>query len=131
MGVCNLDYTEFINAVIKQDERNTFERSGDINLELPKELVPFFSQYVPVDVEIVLNDLTSVKLYPANRLKSLQNEYNLGDKYFVFATRESDPIAIMDGKIVTCAHGSKLPQIEIIASNFDAYIHELLNAMKI
>jgi len=36
----------------------------------------------------------------------------------------------MDGKIVTCVHGSKLPKIEVIASNFDAYIHELLNGMK-
>lgn len=71
------------------------------NLKIPKSLIRFYKQANPIDVEVVLDDLTSVKFFPVNALEDLQSEYDLSKDSFVFASREGDPILIKEQKIYT------------------------------
>lgn len=126
-----MDYVQFINNIIRQDGRNVVEKVSRSTIDLPKQLADFYNNYEPVDVEIVLSDMSGVKLYPLSYLYTLQNEYNLGDAYFVFATQNSDPIALHDDVVVTFAHGRNFVEHEIVARCFDDYVANLMASMKL
>ena len=125
-----MKYDEFVNAVTRQDARNKFERSKGAMPHMPKGLKEFYSQYNPCDVEIVLADMTSIKMYSQAKLLSFQVEYGADDDQFVFATREGDPIAINDNKIITSAHGSKKTRVEVVSESFDEFVCWILKEMK-
>lgn len=124
-----MDYSYFINIIMKQDCRNIIEKTSRKISDLPKQLSEFYSQYEPKDVEILLSDFSAVKIYPYKYLHRLQDEYKLGEAYFVFATKNSDPIAIYNQQIVTASHGTDAPEIEVIAKSFDDYINKLMKSM--
>jgi hypothetical protein len=125
-----MDYSKFINLIEAQDDRNIIKKVYRKVFDIPKQLAEFYNQYEPDDVEILINDLSAVNLYPYDYLNQLQNEYKLGDKYFIFATKNSDPIAIFNGKVVAKAHGSQDSGFEILAENFDEYVCKLIENMK-
>lgn len=125
-----MDYVKFVNNIIRQDNRNVIEKVSRGAIDLPKQLAEFYNNFEPVDVEIVLSDMSGVKLYPLNYLYSLQNEYNLGESYFVFATKNSDPIALHNDVVVAFAHGSKFVECEVISLCFDDYVDKLMASMK-
>ncbi|MDD4728837.1 MAG: hypothetical protein PHN55_08825 [Dysgonamonadaceae bacterium] len=125
-----MDYLKFVNAIIAQDNRNVINKVQRQITDIPKQILGFFCQYDPIDVEIVMKDLSAVVLYPYSYLHQLQSEYNFGKEYFIFATKNSDPIALFNGKVVTLAHGSRNLVFEIIADNFDEYIVRLIKNMK-
>ena len=131
LGGIKMNYDEFVSIVKNQDSRNIFRESTAALNELPEELKHFYEKYDPADVEIVLKDLTSIKLYPKQDLLSLQMQYRLGEGRFVFATREGDPIAFEDGKIITCAHGNNSIKVEVISINFEEYLDIISEMMKI
>lgn len=125
-----MDYSKFINAVIKQDNRNSFSKSYCKIANIDKGFEEFYNQYVPIDVEIVLSDLTSIKLYDVEQFDELRQNYNLNNEHIVFATREGDPIALYQGKIITFNHSAKDPIFEIIADSFEKYIVDILENMQ-
>jgi hypothetical protein len=125
-----MDYSKFINLVEAQDDRNIIKKVYRQVFDIPKQLTEFYNQYEPNDVEILANDLSAVNLYPYDYLNQLQNEYKLGDEYFIFATKNSDPIALFNGKVVVKAHDSQNSGFEILAENFDEYVCKLIENMK-
>lgn len=125
-----MDYSKFIDMLREQDSRNIIEKSNAKVSDIPIELVDFYSEYNTIDVEVVLENLSSVKLYPYSYLHILQNEYQLGEEYFVFATKNSDPIAIANEGVVTFAHGSNSREIEVLARTFNEYICKLMENSK-
>ena len=125
-GVTTMDYNDFVELVQRQDTRNTF-KTCDINLSfMPQQLQMFYALYNPIDVEIVLADLTSIRLCPVSGLKKIQYEYPIDKKAFVFATREGDAIYHMPDGIFTCAHGSNVIKHEKIADSFDSFIEKIV-----
>jgi hypothetical protein len=125
-----MDYSKFINLIETQDERNIIKKVYRQVFDIPNQLTEFYNQYEPDEVEILINDLSAVNLYPYDYLNQLQNEYKLGDKYFIFATKNSDPIAIFNEKVVAKAHDSQNSGFEILAENFDEYVCKLIENMK-
>jgi len=125
-----MDYSKFANDIIRQDGRNIIEKVSRATIGLPNQLADFYDNFEPINVEIVLSDMSGVKLYPLNYLSTLQNEYNLGESSFVFATKNSDPIALLNDAVVTFAHGSNFVEHEKIALCFDDYVDKLMANMK-
>lgn len=127
-----VDYRPFIAAAEAQDARNTFAtaRTNQADTQLPAGLRHFYTVCDPTDVEIVLSDLTSIKLTPLHGLAPLQQEYSPVEHGFVFATREGDPIACLNGEIVTWAHGSRHPAVEKLADDFDLLLEKVIADMK-
>ena len=126
-----MDYSKFIDMIIKQDGRNIIEKSNVKATGIPLQLVDFYSNYNPIDAEVVLENLSAVKLYPYSYLQNLQEEYQLGQEFFVFATKNSDPIAIAKEGVITFAHGGNSgTEIEVLAKTFDDYICKLMNDLK-
>ena len=111
----------FVKKAIQQDQRNVFGESEEVLDLIPEELNEFYSKANPLDVEINI-DGNSVKMYPMDELKSLQEDYSLEDGCFVFATCNSDPIFVYEGKIYTCYHGSKDSEKEFMADDFDSFM---------
>ena len=125
-----MDYRQFITTVMAQDERNIFSISLGSWEGLPKAIQPFFNEFSPDDVEVILNDMTSIKLFPLSELYSLQEEYKPAKGLYVFATHEGDPIACRGEEIVTWSHGSHYISIEKLADSIDAWISMVVLNMK-
>ena len=124
-----MEYYCFVNLAQKQDSRNNFEPC-DINLSfVPLPLRSFYATNNPINVEIVLSDLTSVRFSPANYLERLQSEYDIEDSSFVFATQEGDPIYLKPNGIFRGTHGSFALQETKISNNFDSYVAMLSKEM--
>jgi hypothetical protein len=126
-----VDYSKFIKSIESQDERNIINRTHRRISDIPSQLQEFFNQYDPVDVEIVMEDMSGIKLYSYSYLKELQREYNLGEEYFIFATKNSDPIALHKQKVVIALHGTKEIMIEELASSFEGYISQIIETMNL
>ena len=129
-GGTNMDYNDFVELVQRQDARNIF-KACDVNLSfMPQPLQMFYALYNPIDVEIVLADLTSISLCPVSGLKEIQYEYPIDKNAFVFATKEGDAIYHMPNGIFTCAHGSSVIKHEKIADSFDSFIEKIANEIR-
>lgn len=124
-----MGYYVFVNLAQKQDSRNNFEPC-DIDLSfVPLPLRSFYATNNPINVEIVLCDLTSVRFSPVKFLERLQSEYDFEDSSFVFATQEGDPIYHKPNGIFRGAHGSSARKETKISNNFDSYIEMLSKDM--
>lgn len=112
---------EFKEEALKQDQRNVFENcSGDTSF-VPMELQDFFKNGNPVDVEVTMNG-NAIRFYPLCELIQLQENYNLSNGGFVFATCNSDPIFILEKKVFTRCHGNSKCCDEEMASSFDEFL---------
>ncbi len=126
-----MNYNKVVELIAKQDSRNIFEKSNKSLPWIPSGLKKFYLEYNPVNVEIILKDLTSIKLFSQDKLLEIQKEYRLNDDLFVFATREGDPIAITtENKIITFAHGTNKYTIQVLANNFDEFLIWIINEMR-
>jgi hypothetical protein len=123
-----MDYTQFVEFLKKQDARNVIieTKSCINNMVLPDELKLFYQNYNPVDVEINFNGL-GLRFYSIEDLYELQQEYSYIKDIFVFASCNSDPVFLKDGKIFTCPHGVSKPNFEELACSFDAYLLRLMH----
>jgi hypothetical protein len=127
-----MSYDSFIENIKCQDERNKFGTTSESDVDfLPNSLKELYINANPKDVEIVLENLTSIKLYPLHQLIDLQKEYKNVDG-FVFATHEGDPIFIMDGKVFRAVHGSgtSILDKETLADSIDNFIEFIMNVMR-
>lgn len=125
-----MDFRQFVDAVVAQDERNVFVKASAAPSDMPCALRHFYEIYDPVDVEIVLGDLTSIKLTSMNEISALQADYTTMDGVYIFATCEGDPIAFQAGAIVTWTHGRRQPKVEKLADSFDQWLLQVIEAMK-
>ena len=100
-----MNYAEnFVKLIQLQDNRNIFATVSRHNI-IPC-LAPLYSKYDPIDVEIVLKDLTAIRLYPLDQFALLSREYNFANSSIViFATWEGDPIYVENDKIYIATHG--------------------------
>lgn len=127
-----MSYDSFIENIKRQDKRNKFGSTSKLNVDfLPNSLKEFYTQANPEDVEIVLENLTSIKLYPLQHLMDLQNEYK-GVGGFVFATLEGDPIFLRDEKVFKAVHGSGAWSLEeeLLSESFDKFIELIISVMR-
>lgn len=123
-------YNDFVEQVKLQDPRNIFEPC-DIDISfIPQQLRNFYALYNPIDVEVVMDDSTSIRLCPVSFLKKLQLEYSIDETAFVFATKEGDAIYLMSGEIYTCKHASTVIKHTKMADSFDAFIEMVNNKLK-
>lgn len=122
-------YQDFKSLAKKQDARNRFENCSIEGVKIPEELIDFYEQCNPTDVEIVMQDLTSIKFFPIDYLDTLQSEYGFTKDHFVFASREGDPILLKNRKVYTAVHGSGTWVIERIFDSFVDFIKNLVEEM--
>lgn len=123
-------YDDFVGAVKRQDVRNIFAEPANVNDSIPVCLKAFYDKYEPLDVEVVLHDLSAIRFYPQQSLDALQNEYHLEPGYYVFATREGDPLVIYGQKVLTCSHGTRNLEFTEVASSFDVFLGKIYNQIK-
>lgn len=126
-----MDYSYFVEKVKQQDSRNTFESIQESSSFLPESLNAFYTNHNPIDVEVVLINSGSLKLYPKADLKKLQEDYQ-GINGFVFATLESDPVFLKKEKVYIAEHGSSnWESIELLSHSFDDYLLMLHSEIKV
>lgn len=116
-----MDYKEFVNYSVNQDKRNLFEEYSENTVMIPLELKDFFQKYNPIDVEVTMAD-NVIRFIPVQALKSLQEEYGLGNENFIFATCNGDPIYYNNRGIFSCYHASANSQHEKLASSFGEFL---------
>lgn len=111
---------EFVVKVKKQDSRNIFSvYDGDVSY-IPKELVDFYKQACPIDVEVRTRRYGNVYFSPINQLKELHSQYLFfPNTAFIFATTNSDPIFVENGIFYSSYKGEYAP--EKIADNLSDF----------
>lgn len=122
-------YDDFVILVQRQDSRNVFQPCDSDLSFVPVPLRSFYITYNPVDVEILLADSTSVRFSPVKHLKKLQDEYDINDSSFIFATKDGDPIYFKFDGVFIGTHGSSIFKENKLSDNFDSYIEMLSNEM--
>ena len=123
-----MNYYDFVEKSKMQDTRNIFSSCDASFYHVPGQLKLFFLTSNPVDVEVKLEDYSQIKFYPISALEKLQDDYDLPANAFCFATNNSDPIFLKDGKIFTISHDGG-GQYELIADNFEKYLDLLISRM--
>lgn len=108
---------DFVNKAIEQDDRNVFEPCDTVD-NLPKDIVEFYKNDNPVDVELNFEGII-VRFFPYDELEMVQKEYALPESAFVFATSNGDPIYLMEGEIYIGLHGSLDNSGELFAESLE------------
>jgi hypothetical protein len=125
-------YEKFVIKAKQQDERNDFGQLEDsTSNSLPEPVREFYNYANPIDVELRMADLTSIKFYSADSLPALQQEYRMPEEYFVFATREGDPIFIKDGKVYTAVHGTGEWEKELLFNSFNEFLENIIDQINL
>ena len=116
-----MDFALFVQRTITQDKRNCFAKyHGDLSF-VPKEMLCFYRDYDPIDVEVEIDGAT-LRFVPALELKEVQMEYSQISNSFVFATNNGDPIFIHEGAVYTCPHGVQQAEWEKLADSLESYL---------
>ena len=113
-------FSDFAKKALKQDSRNRFEHfDGDISF-IPTVLQAFYENNNPVDVEVKINN-AYVRFFPVEELQSLQQEYELGEECFVFASCNGEPVYLKGNKVYTCLFGKMGIAEEKLSDNLKDY----------
>lgn len=116
-----MEFSKFVEKAVLYDHRNIFSAyDGNLN-GIPDALKEFYRKSNPVDVEV-----NNVRFFPAEDLSDLQEEYSYLNAQFVFASCNGDPIFLQDGLVYTVPHGVEKPKWELLSSNIETYLTELL-----
>lgn len=119
----------FIKRVMQQDIRNHFTVPS--TCAFYPEIAPLYSKWEPIDVEVVLTDLTAIHFYPSKDFKRVSNEYGFSDSQIVvFASWEGDPIFIKDGKVCLAMHGTGEYKIDKDFFSLNDFIQWIVQNMK-
>ena len=120
-------YNQFVTVAINYDPRNIFKTNKKIPSEIPNKLQSFYKQSEPYDVSVEL-DGNNLRFYAINELNRLNKEYPYVSKggRFIFATINSDPIYLYNGKIYTTYHSNDKPRDELICSSFKDFLKRLI-----
>ncbi|WP_121661873.1 SMI1/KNR4 family protein [Metabacillus litoralis] len=125
-------YKKFVEKAKQQDERNEFgQLEESTSKSLPEPVREFYNYANPVDVELRMADLTSIKLYSADSLPALQQEYRMPEEFYVVATREGDPIFIKNGKVYTAVHGAGEWDKELLFNSFNEFLENIIDQIKL
>lgn len=125
-----MDYSLFINKMLKQDSRNRITPQGTSKHWLPKGLKELYSSYELEDAQVILINNCSVKFYPTYELIELQKDYDGSGERFVFATIEGDPIYIMNDEVYRGLHGTEESKLEKLSDSFEDFIWDISINMK-
>lgn len=114
-----MDYYSFFEKLKAEDYRTEYtevhEASEYEGLKLPR----FYETINPINVEFEFND-GIVRLEPLEGLLVLNEQYGYVGADCVFATCNGDPIYVKNGKVYTCAHGSKNVNEEELAPSVES-----------
>lgn len=121
-----MNYDKFVENAKQQDDRNQFESLSRVDqFNIPSELWKFYKNANPIDVEIQLEDSTSVKFYSVETLNNIQKEYGMDKDNFIFASREGDPIFLKGEKIYTAVHGEGKWTPKLLSNSFKDFLENL------
>ena len=120
-----MNYQDFRKAAEKQDKRNIFKIENKVPDNIPKKLVAFYQECNPVDVEVLIEEI-SVRFYPVQALSDLQEEYELPGDRFVIATCNGEPVYLYNDKVYTCYVDSDTIEDELLADSFDLYLQKIV-----
>lgn len=112
-------YRDFIKRAIAEDSRNRFTEGANVSI-VPAQMIAFYQECNPSDVEINYPNLGALCFCPIERLHTLQEEYDYSPDNFVFATCNGDPVFLKDGKVCISLHGVYRP--EQLADSFEKFI---------
>lgn len=115
-----MDYSNFIEAAIREDGRNRFGK-GVVVDNCPTPLMEFYSFANPIDVEITYPEIGEVKFCPCEELEELQQDYKLHDGDYAFATCNGDPLFMQNKNVFMT-----LPEVyspEFVAESFESFIN--------
>ena len=116
-------FSDFAKKALKQDSRNRFEHfDGDISF-IPTVLQAFYENNNPVDVEVKINN-AYVRFFSVEELQSLQQEYELGEECFVFASCNGEPIYLKQESVYTCLFGKTGIIEEKVSESFEEYLNK-------
>ncbi|WP_408956583.1 SMI1/KNR4 family protein [Natroniella sp. ANB-PHB2] len=118
---------DFVKSAKKQDSRNLFATSEEVEVLKDKDQLfkRFYQDYNPQDVEIDLKEEGVIRFFNLEQLLAVQKEYK-SDDYFIFATKNGDPIAIKEGGIYLTLHGQGDYNFKKVAESFKDYLQGLL-----
>lgn len=112
----------FVKKALLQDSRNHFNKCDKKIDFIPKELKYFYSEYNPLDVEVVMNR-NIVRFFSLEELPQIQQEYMIGHGKFVFASCNGDPIYLNgNGCVCLQCHGAENGVEEKMAIDFDTFL---------
>lgn len=111
---------DFIDRAIEQDSRNIFEK-GQAVKNVPDVLSALYIEGNPVDVEVNIKG-ANTRFIPIEELSDYQEDYQLEDGKFVFATCDGDPIFIYNNAVFTNAHGANGLSDEKLANSLCDYL---------
>lgn len=117
-------YDDFADKVIKQDNRNSFEKYTSELTACDESAANFYKQFNPIDVEVEYDDMT-IRFIPALKLSDMLKLYEYLNADMVFAECYSDPIFIKNKAVYMCSHGTANPKLEKLANSFDEYITKI------
>lgn len=121
-----MNYSEFVQRAIEIDKRNTFGKiSSQTPIVAPEDLQAFYQNCNPIDVELPYEG-TAIKLFSAEDLPRIQEEYSNIVDAFVFASCNGDPICFRDGKILIWPHGVDEAHAELLCDDFNSFILSLV-----
>lgn len=127
-----MDYNLFIRKIVEQDKRNILHRCDRIIEDnFPKGVLDFYKNIDIVDVEIVLKDLCSIKLYNLDEIRKIQNDYDINEDYFVFATKEGDPILIKSNAVFLGVHGVDEESLTFMYNSLYEFLEDTLLNLKV
>lgn len=119
----------FVVAAKKQDTRNMFMPT--ITSIACDAIRPLYDKWQPTDVEIVFNNLTSIRFYPASKFDALLSEYNFSKLGItIFASWEGDPIYVENEHIYIAIHGCETYSIDKEFSSIYTFLDWIMQNMK-
>ena len=109
-------YDDFVKLMIEQGKK-IVPFNGNVPAKYPK----FYSRFNPVRVYVEY-DSNYIHLLPIDELEKMTKKYRNVECDLVFATCNSDPIFLKNGKVYTCEHGANNPKIEFLANSFEDFL---------
>jgi len=110
-------YDNFVEKLSAYSKYIIFEKSE--NKENPYN--PFYNLYNPKQVEFEFNS-SDIIMLPYQKIAKISEEYLYLDCDFVFALANSDPYFVKGGKVYTCYHGDRNPDLEFVANSFEEFL---------
>ena len=114
-------YDEFVKGISKLDSSNKFIKSKVTNNPYNK----FYDFYDPRGVEFEFNGGV-VFMIPYDKIDKVTADYHILNANYVFATCNGDQYFVKNGKVYTCCHGMKKPDLEFLAESFEDFLKNVL-----
>lgn len=119
--VLSMIYDDFVKKVNDLNGKDCFTRSNEKN----NPYNDFYNHYNPMGAEFDFNYGT-VFMIPFNMISKVTLEYKYTKADFVFGISNGDPYFVKGKKVYTCCHGTKEPDLELVANSFEDFLEKVV-----